>query len=177
MAYLTTVARPYAKAAFEFAVEAKAVNRWSEMLALCAAVASDASLQSLFASGERPTRVAAMFLAVVEDQVDEYVVNLIKTMAEFGRLPVLPAVAALFEEHRAELEQVAEVAVRSPAALSKTQEQQIVSTMEKRLGRKVKLTCTIDTDLIGGVVISSGDTVIDGSVRGKLERLTETLQA
>jgi F-type H+-transporting ATPase subunit delta len=177
MADLTTVARPYAKAAFEFALENQAVTRWSEALNLCAAVAADNSLQSLFASGERPSQIATIFLAIVEDKVDAHVANLLRTMAEYGRLPALPEVAALFEANRAELDKVAEVAVTSSAALSTAQEQQIVSTMEKRLGRKVKLSVVIDPTLIGGVVIQAGDTVIDGSVRGKLERLTETLQA
>lgn len=177
MADLTTVARPYAKAAFEYAVDSKAVARWSEMLDFCAAVAADSTMQTLFASGERPAKMADMFLAVVADRVDGEVANLIRAMADNGRLPALPELVALFEEHKAELEKVAEVIVRSPAALSSAQEQQIAAAMEKRLGRKVKLTCNIDPALIGGVVIQAGDTVIDGSVRGKLERLTETLQA
>ena len=177
MADLTTVARPYASAAFEFAVEQKAVARWSEMLAFCASVAADEVVQSLVSSGERAERIAAIFVAVVEDQVDAQMINLIRLMAENGRLAAMPTVAALFEGHRAELEKVADVTVKSSVPLSTTQEQQIVSTMEKRLGRKVKLSVTIDTALIGGVVIQAGDTVIDGSVRGQLERLTETLQA
>jgi len=177
MADLTTVARPYASAAFEFAVEQKAVPRWSEMLAFCAAVAADPQLESLLHSGERAERIAAIFHAVVEDKVDEHMANLIRLMAENGRLAALPTVAALFEAHRADLEKVADVTVTSAQALSSDQEQQVVAAMEKRLGRKVKLNCKVDASLIGGVVIQAGDTVVDGSVRGKLERLTETLQA
>ena len=177
MADLTTVARPYASAAFDVAVERQALTRWSEMLALTAAVAADDVFQTLFNSGERAERVAEIFLAVVDDQVDAGVVNLIHLMAENGRLAAMPTVATLFEAYRAEHEKVSEVVVTSSAPLSTAQEQQIVSAMEKRLGRKVKLSVEIDPALIGGVVIQTGDTVIDGSVRGQLERLTETLQA
>ncbi|MBQ1783962.1 MAG: F0F1 ATP synthase subunit delta [Gammaproteobacteria bacterium] len=177
MADLTTVARPYASAAFEFAVANHAVARWSDMLAFCASVAADPIVQSLLVSGERAERVAEIFLSVVEDQVDAHGANLIKIMAENGRLAAVPVVATMFEAHRAEFEKVADVAVTSSMPLSNAQEQQIVSTMEKRLGRKVKLSVTIDAALIGGVVIQAGDIVIDGSVRGQLERLTETLQA
>ena len=177
MAELTTIARPYAKAAFDFAVEQNAVDSWAEMLKFAALVSENETIQPLLAGALASKQLADLFIGVCGEQVNEQGHNLIKVMAENGRLRVLPDVLEQFEHLRALSEATAEVEVTSANELSNEQLSKITSAMEKRLSRKVKLNCKIDKSVMAGVIIRAGDMVIDGSVRGRLERLADVLQS
>ena len=177
MSEVTTIARPYAKAAFDFAVEQKAVDSWLEMLVFAAEVSKDSTLQQVIHSSIAPDQLAQLFIQICGEQLNEYGHNLIKVMAENGRLRVLPDVLEQFEHLRALSEATAEVEVTSATELSDEQLAKITAAMEKRLSRKVKLNCKIDKSVMAGVIIRSGDMVIDGSVRGRLERLADVLQS
>ena len=177
MAELTTIARPYAKAAFDFAIEQDAVDSWAEMLTFAALVSENETMQPLLAGSLASTKLAALFISVCGEQVNVQGQNLIKVMAENGRLKVLPAVSELFAQYRNEWAKEVEADVVSAAELSSEQQQQISISLGKRLARKVKLNCSTDAALIAGVIIKAGDLVIDGSVRGKLSRLSEKLQS
>ncbi|OON40270.1 F0F1 ATP synthase subunit delta [Izhakiella australiensis] len=177
MSELATVARPYAKAAFDFAVEHQSIERWQQMLAFAAEVASDDQMADLLSGVLAPEATSATFIAVCGDQLDEAGQNLIKVMAENKRLTALPAVLQQFIQFRAAHEASAEVDVISASTLSDEQLSKISAAMEKRLSRKVKLNCKIDKSVMAGVIIRAGDMVIDGSVRGRLERLADVLQS
>jgi F-type H+-transporting ATPase subunit delta len=177
MSELTTVARPYAKAAFEFAVEQDALDKWSEMLAFASAVATDATVQKILAGPESAEKKSEMFLAVCGEQLDQHGQNLIKVMAENNRLLALAEVSAFYEIHKAEHVKLIEVTVSSASELTVAEQNKISQAMEQRLARKVHLNCLIDPTLVAGVVIKAGDLVIDGSVRGKLDRLADVLQS
>ncbi|ABM01850.1 F0F1 ATP synthase subunit delta [Shewanella amazonensis] len=177
MAELTTIARPYAKAAFDFAVEKQAVDSWAEMLGFAALVSENETMRPLLAGSMASSALAKLFIDVCGEQLNEHGQNLIKVMAENGRLEVLPAVAQLFAEYRLEWAKEVEADVVSATELSDAQQQQIGVSLEKRLARKVKLNCSVDAGLIAGVIIKAGDLVIDGSVSGKLARLSDKLQS
>lgn len=174
---MKTIARPYAKAAFDFAVEKKAVDNWLTMLTFAAQVATDQQVEDLINSNLNAEKMADLFLAVCGDQLDEQGQNLIKVMAVNGRLSVLPAVVLEFAALKAEQDREIEADVVSAAKLTKQQMAKIQASLEKRLERKVKLNCSVDKALMAGIIITAGDLVIDGSVRGKLSRLAETLQS
>ena len=177
MAELTTIARPYAKAAFDFAIEQDAVDSWAEMLTFAALVSENETMQPLLAGSLASTKLAALFISVCGEQVNVQGQNLIKVMAENGRLKVLPAVSQLFTEYRNEWAKEVEADVVSATELAAEQQDKLVAALEKRFARKVKLNCSIDETVVGGLVIKAGDTVIDGSVRGKLDRLAVSLQS
>ena len=177
MSEFITVARPYAKAAFDFAVEHQSVERWQDMLAFAAEVTKNEQMADLLSGALAPETLAESFIAVCGEQLDENGQNLIRVMAENGRLNALPDVLEQFIHLRAVSEATAEVDVISAAALSEQQLAKISAAMEKRLSRKVKLNCKIDKSVMAGVIIRSGDMVIDGSVRGRLERLADVLQS
>ena len=177
MSEFITVARPYAKAAFDFAVEHQSVERWQDMLAFAAEVTKNEQMAELLSGALAPETLAESFIAVCGEQLDESGQNLIRVMAENGRLNALPDVLEQFIHLRAVSEATAEVDVISAAALSEQQLAKISAAMEKRLSRKVKLNCKIDKSVMAGVIIRSGDMVIDGSVRGRLERLADVLQS
>ena len=170
MSEFITVARPYAKAAFDFAVEHQSVERWQDMLAFAAEVTKNEQMAELLSGALAPETLAESFIAVCGEQLDENGQNLIRVMAENGRLNALPDVLEQFIHLRAVSEATAEVDVISAAALSEQQLAKISAAMEKRLSRKVK-------SVMAGVIIRAGDMVIDGSVRGRLERLADVLQS
>ncbi|NRD71866.1 F0F1 ATP synthase subunit delta [Shewanella sp. VB17] len=177
MAEITTIARPYAKAAFDFAIEKNAVDSWAEMLNFAAMVSENETIKPLLAGALASNKLAELFIGVCGEQVNEQGQNLLKVMAENGRLEALTAVSQLFVELRNEWAKEIEANVVSATELTAEQQQDISVSLEKRLTRKIKLNCSTDASLIAGVIITAGDLVIDGSVRGKISRLSDTLQS
>ncbi|UTM57312.1 F0F1 ATP synthase subunit delta [Photobacterium sp. CCB-ST2H9] len=177
MSEMTTIARPYAKAAFDYAVEKGELAQWSEMLTFAAEVAKNETIQDVLDGGYAADKLVEIFISVCGEQLNEAGQNLIKVMAENGRLKALPDVSAQFLFLKDELEKTIDATVTSAVALDEGQLSAISQKLEKRLARKVKLNCSVDETLIAGVVIRAGDLVIDQSVRGKLARLNDTLQS
>ncbi|MDG1732422.1 MAG: F0F1 ATP synthase subunit delta [Thalassotalea sp.] len=177
MSELTTVARPYAKAAFDYAVEAKALDTWLEMLVFAAEVSQNETIATYLSGGMGTEQVQSLFLNVCGEQLNEQGQNFIKVMAENGRLLVLPQVVSEFVSLKADLEKEISVDVTSAKKLKVAEQKTLSAALEKRLARKVKLNCTVDATIVSGLVIKAGDMVIDGSVRGKLNRLAATLQS
>ncbi|MGY4676749.1 F0F1 ATP synthase subunit delta [Pasteurella sp. P03HT] len=176
MSELTTIARPYAKAAFDFAIEQSAVEKWTEMLQFTSEVIKDDVMKTFLTSSLSANKLADTVISICGEQLDQYGQNLIRLMAENKRLTVLPAVYQEFQHYVEEHQKTAEVQVISAQPLNATQEQKIAAAMEKRLARKVKLNCSLDSSLIAGVIIRTDDFVIDGSSRGQLARLANELQ-
>lgn len=179
MAELTTVARPYAKAAFEYARDSGKLADWSAQLGLAAAVAGDEAFAAYLS---RPTLTAEQqadaFLKAAGDKLGQDVRNFVTEIVHNKRVDALPAIAELFEAFRAELEQSANVTVASAYELSDAQRAQLAGKLSQKLGRKIAIDdVTIDRSLIGGVIVRSGDLVIDASVRGKLNKLAATLNS
>lgn len=177
MSELTTVARPYAKAAFDFAVEKQTVAQWQEMLVFAGAVAQDASIKEILKGAYSASKLAEIFIGVCGEQIDDNGQNLIRVLAENKRLSALPDVATLFNQYKAEFDKEIEVDVTSAIKLTKAQQTSISAALEKRLSRKVNLICNVDKTIVAGLIIKAGDTVIDGSIQTKLNRLADALQA
>ncbi len=178
MAELTTLARPYAKAAFEYAQAHQQLASWSAMLGLAAAVSQDDTLQRVLKAPRlTSTEKATTFIDVCGDKFDAQARNFISVVAENGRLDLLPEIAAEFDLYKAEQEKSVDVEVTSAFALSTEQQDKLAKVLSARLSREVRLHATEDATLIGGVVIRAGDLVIDGSVRGKIAKLAEALKS
>ena len=176
MSELTTAARPYARAAFAFASDNGVITQWAEMLNFCAAVAEDANMKAAL---DQPTlnrqQKGDLFNEVCTDQLNDQSKNFIKMLAENDRIALLPEIAVLFHHYQSEAEGAIDAQLVSALEVNDQQVQAIAASLSKRLGKKVTLTTKIDESLIGGAVIRAGDIVIDGSVRGRLEKLSNTL--
>ncbi|NQZ21308.1 MAG: F0F1 ATP synthase subunit delta [Colwellia sp.] len=177
MSELTTVARPYAKAAFDFAVEADAIDNWLEMLVFAAEVSKDDTMKGFLSGGASVVQAQDLFLKVCGEQLNSEGQNFIKIMAENERLSVLPQVVTQFGELKADYEKTVLVDVTSAVELTADKLTSISTALEKRLDRKVKLNCKVDASIMSGLVIKAGDMVIDGSVRNQLNRLATAMQS
>ncbi|HFD79704.1 MAG TPA: F0F1 ATP synthase subunit delta [Gammaproteobacteria bacterium] len=170
------VARPYARAVFELAREKGELQPWSERLALMAMVVRDASVRKLL-DDPRLTRADAAELVIraCGEDIDEAASNLLRVLAENGRLEQLPMIVMLYDRLRDEAEGLVEVEVTSAQPLTDTQKAAIAGALKKRLGRDVQLNCSVNEDLVGGAVIRAGDLVIDGSAVERLRQLSSAL--
>ena len=178
MAELTTLARPYAKAAFEYAQAHQQLANWSAMLGLAAAVSQDDTMQRVLKAPRlTSTEKATTFVEVCGDKFDAQVRNFLSIVSENNRMELLPEIADMFELYKAEREQSVDVDVTSAFALNDEQQDKLAKVLSARLGREVRLHAAEDASLIGGVLIRAGDLVIDGSVRGKLAKLAEALKS
>lgn len=176
MAELITLARPYARAAFETARAEDTMVQWSEVLAFAAQVANDSDMHQLLANPRvADERKADLLIGLYDQGLSESAENFIKLLAENRRLPLLPHIHALFEQARAELERTVDIEISTPYELTEEQQQKLSQALSNKLERKVSLATTVDPSLIGGVVVRTGDMVIDASVRGKLTKMAEAL--
>ncbi|VTM24290.1 F-type ATPase subunit delta [Stutzerimonas stutzeri] len=181
MSELTTIARPYAKAVFDFAIEQRSIDKstvkkWEGMLGFLAEVVENDTMKDFLTSSFSAEKLADTVISICGEQVDQYGQNLIRLMAENKRLTVLPIVFKEFQHYVEEYNAIAEVQVTSAQPLSIAQQEKVAAAMEKKLARKIKLNCNVDTSLIAGVIIRTDDFVIDGSSRGQLIRLANELQ-
>lgn len=176
MAENSTIARPYAQAAFDIANEKSDLKSWSDMLQLIAAVASDAVLSDMISnpSIERE-KIVDVIVDVCGDNLNDLAKNFVKILADNGRLNVATEIAQGYEEHRAEAEKTVEAEVTSAFPLSDAQIKSMTEALKKRLGREVTLKASVDETIVGGAIIRAGDLMIDGSVSGQLEKLATTL--
>src|SRR5487761_1016630 len=178
MADKSTIARPYAKAAFEEARDRGRLGPWSEALRTAAAVVGDPRVEALLGNPRvTPEELAAFVTEIAGPQLDEQGRNFVRTVADNRRLSLLPEISARFDELKSEAEGVVDVTVTSAAPLDDSQRGKLASALQKRLGRTVRLQCATDPELIGGAVLRAGDLVIDGSLRGRLERIAYELTA
>jgi F-type H+-transporting ATPase subunit delta len=176
MAERSTIARPYAKALFELALEDKKLDAWSQALAIGAAVVSDVRVKKLLASPLVTTeQLADLLIDIGGKAFDAEGQNFVRVLASNRRLGLLPEIAAIFEKLKAEAERVTDVTVTSAAPLSAEQQREYVAAMRKRLKTEVRLQCEVDPALVGGAILRADDLVIDGSLRGRLDRLATEL--
>jgi F-type H+-transporting ATPase subunit delta len=178
MAESITLARPYANAAFEVAAVDNALAQWSLMLKMLAAVTSQAKISELLKSPALTAeKLSEALLLICGDSVSSKGSNLVRLLAENRRLVLLPQISELFDALKDAREKSIDVEISSAYALSDAVVASLTAALEKRLDRTVKLHRTVNKQLIGGVVIRAGDTVIDSSVRGKLNKLAESLSS
>jgi F-type H+-transporting ATPase subunit delta len=176
MAERATIARPYAKAAFEYAREAKAFADWSAGLKAAAEIVADSRLAALTKS---PQWSQADLVSIIADvagaKLNPAMQNFVRILAENHRLLLLPEISAHFEELRSGVENTVDVEVISAIALNGAQADKLTQALSTRLKRTVRMQNTVDATLLGGAIVRAGDLVIDGSLKGRLQRLATEL--
>lgn len=177
MSEQATIARPYAKAAFDYAVEHNEIDLWKTELQTAAMVSLDASMQSLIKSNMRSESIAEIFLDICGKNWHSPLQNFIRVMAENKRLSLLAEVFSLYDKYREEKESTMQVDLISVSPLTSSQLDKIKQAVEQKLSKKVSLNTTIDASIMAGFIIRAGDLVIDNSIKGRLNRLSTALQS
>ena len=177
MSELATLARPYAAAVFKRAKETGTTDGWSRALAFIAAVLKDKDVSAIVGNPKIGNeRKLALMLDLCGDQVDQEGANFLKLLVQNKRLGLAAQIAEIYEAYKSEDEGYVEVEVASAYALNKEAKEQLSSSLEKSLNKKIHMNVTVDKSLIGGVLVRAGDRVIDGSVRGQLKQMQKALQ-
>ena len=171
-----TIARPYAQAAFEEAQRLSDLKGWSEALLSLAEAVCHPEVRAVVTSPRIAKRqLESLMDGLLGSQAKAPLRNFIRVLIDNQRLLVLPEIAATFEILRAEAEKTVNVVVDSAFEMSVAQQEKIVRSLKARLGREIKLTCKVNKELLGGVVIRAGDKVIDGSARTRLGEMANAL--
>jgi len=176
MAERATIARPYAKAAFAYAREQGRLAEWSAWLVIARDIVLSEEFQKLERSpGVTSGQLEALVAGICGERIDAPGKAFVRLLNENGRLDFLPEIATRFQELEAENRNVADVEVTSATSLDGRQQERLADALRKRLRRDVRLHCSVDPALLGGAVVRSGDLLIDGSLKGKLQRLETEL--
>jgi len=176
MAEQTTLARPYAKAAFEYALANQLLNEWAAFLRVASQVTLYPGVLALIANPRiDATDLLAFYVDICASVLDTARTNFLKLLQQNQRINVLPQIAELFHHLHTEHDKTLDVDVQSYLPLDENELQSLRRALQKRLQRNVRLQVGVNDELIGGVVIRAGDLVIDGSVKSKLGRLAEQM--
>jgi len=172
MAEKATIARPYSRAAFEYAQASQKLARWSEFLQAASRVVADERVQPLLGNPLVPAQeLVQLVLEIAAPDPSDDERHFLLLLAENRRLELLPEIAEQYESLRAEAEGTVDVTVTSALELTPEQHAKLSDALTRRLKRRVRLQCQVDPGLIGGAIVRAGDFVIDGSLKGRLERL------
>ena len=167
-----TIARPYARAAFEYAGEEGKLREWSGMLGLLATVVKDPLMQRVIHDPKLGDEgLCALIADICGDRLSAAGRNFLRVLVDAGRVGLAPEIFSQFEVKRAHAEGISEVNLTSAYELDPAQQKHVAEVMKKRLGRDVQLRTSVDQSIIGGIIIRAGDSVIDASLRGRLRQL------
>lgn len=176
MAERTTIARPYADAAFEVARDKNDLAGFGTMLAFAQTVAADPRMAEALASPKLDADAkASLFLSIAGDRFSAEMRNFVRILIDGDRIGVLPEVRALYETRKDEADGVAKATIETAMPIPAAQLAELTGALERRFGKKIEVTVAENPALVGGARITVGDTVIDGSVRGKLAVMAQAL--
>lgn len=169
-------AHPYARAAFDYALEHTQLEQWASMLKTMSEYVKQPLVAEILKNPQYTEQARAdIYLALGQDKLNVAEQNFIKLLAYNDRLALLPDIYHLFEQLRATVEKTLAVTVKSAVPLTDAYREKLQASLSKKFGQHVELACEVDPNILGGLLIKSGDHVIDSSVRGQLERLRDTV--
>ena len=178
MAEISTIARPYATAVFNFANESKSLSNWSDTLVLLSTIIQDEHIKSIIEDTKiLDSEREDLILNVCKGKLDENGSNFVKLLVENKRLLILPEISLFFEELKAEAEGTIEAEIIMAEQPNQKTVDDLLKSLEKKFNKKIEGKVVIDKNIIGGTKIVVGDSVIDASVRAQLDNLAFTLKA
>jgi F-type H+-transporting ATPase subunit delta len=178
VAELTTIARPYAEAAFALARDQNALPVWSQMLKLASTVVADDRVAEALDNPKLDTPAKeSLLLSICGDRLNAEGRNFVRLLVEADRITLMPTIAALFETLKDEADGVAKATIETAFALEGNELAELTAALERRFKRKIEAQVIVNQDLIGGARITVGDNVIDGTVQERLRAMTVQLRA
>jgi F-type H+-transporting ATPase subunit delta len=178
MAESTTIARPYAEAAFALAREQNALEAWSQMLRLATTIVKDPRVAAALDNPRLGSpEKESLLLSVAGDNLNQDARSFVRVLVEADRITLLPQIAALFEALKDREQGTAKAEIETALALTDPQLAELTAALEQRFGKRIEATVRVNPELIGGARVTVGDTVIDASVQAKLQAMANELRA
>jgi F-type H+-transporting ATPase subunit delta len=177
MAEPSTIARPYAEAAYRLADAGGKLAEWSATIANLAQVSADERVSQTMHDPNVPTeKVAGLFIGILSGKLTAEAENFVRVLADNRRLDVLAEIREQFEVLKNAREGTVDAEIRTAFPLDNQQLAELTARIEQQAKRKVKTRVIEDKSLLGGVKVTIGDKVIDGSARAQLAALAATLK-
>lgn len=178
MAENVTLARPYAEAAFQLAKGSPAdLASWAETLACLSSITIDSVMEECIGNPRfNPAQLALLYFEAAGGQLNADQQSFVRVLVDNDRLTVLPEIAALFDELKADAEGIKHAEITSAFPLDDAALKNLVAELERKFSCRIQATIKLDPELIGGVRMAVGDEVIDASVRGKLAAMAIALK-
>jgi F-type H+-transporting ATPase subunit delta len=178
MARPTPAARRYAEASFQLAAREGSFDAWAEGLRLAAQLVGEERVERILEDPGRPFDERREVLdRLLGTRVPKPVANLVRLLAQRSRLEMLPLIAAEFGRLLNRQRGTVEATVTSALPLDSAETDALRARIRSMTKADVYLRTVVDPALIGGITVRVGDTLLDASVRGRLERLREQLVA
>ncbi len=178
MAELTTVARPYAEAAFRAAVEANATAAFGHALSAFGAAAMNGQMASMLGNPKvTANEKSGVLVAAAGGNVAAPLMNLVSALIDNGKASLLPFISEHFQRLQREHDGVVKATITSAFALSDAEKASLVEALAKKYGKKIEADVKVDASLIGGARVQVGDDVIHASVRDTLDQMKQALMA
>ena len=176
MSNTTTLARPYAKAAFELAGADNVTGSWNEMLTLASALVTEETMANLLQSPQLTSDQVVKILSDIGGEAfDSRFRDFLAVLSENKRFPLLPEITELFQRLREEADKLLRVKVVSAFELDEDQATRLKDALARRFERDILLESEVDKSVIGGAVVYADGQVIDGSLKDRLAKLSNSL--
>ena len=172
MAELTTIARPYAEAAFALARDQNALPAWSQMLKLASGIVADPQMATALDNPklDAPAK-QSLLLSIAGDGLNAEGRNFIRVLVDADRITLMPAISSLFESLKDTADGVAKATIETAFPLEGSDLSDLTAALERRFKRKVEAEVVVKPELSGGARITVGDNVIDGTVAERLRAM------
>lgn len=174
MSELTTIARPYARAAYDFAKEHNAVEQWLNMLMFIDGIVSNSDFQQILKTGNQ-VLITTVLAKVSENYLNEYGINFVKLLIENKRLDVIGDILKEFKKIKDDDESVMNVEIVSAEKLSSSDFNKLLKFLKNKYQKVIKMSNTVDPSILGGVIIKTENDVLDDSLKHRIESLAEEL--
>jgi F-type H+-transporting ATPase subunit delta len=178
MAELTTIARPYAEAAFSIARDSNTLPVWSQMLKLASAVVADPRIADALDNPklDAPAK-ESLLLSVCGERLDAEGRSFVRVLVEADRIALMPTIQTLFETLKDDADGVAKATIETAFPLEGGELADLTAALERRFGKKIEAVVVVKPELIGGARVTVGDNVIDATVAEQLRAMTVQLRA
>ncbi|WP_425619670.1 F0F1 ATP synthase subunit delta [Buchnera aphidicola] len=175
MSVIDTIARPYAKAIFEIAIQKNNITEWKNILIFINQIASIKKVKSFLSGGLSSKDLSLIFIKISHDIINEDAKNLIQLLAENQRLNILNNILKQFLKLETDYQNILIVTLITAFALQEKNIIEIQKILENVFLKKIKLLLKINPEIIGGIIVYIDDTVFDFSIQNSLKQLSEKL--
>ncbi|QIQ41634.1 MAG: F0F1 ATP synthase subunit delta [Buchnera aphidicola (Microlophium carnosum)] len=175
MSVANTIARPYAQAIFEIAIQNNSIERWKKILIFIKMIASFKKVRNFLSGALSPQQLSLIFTTISSDIIDENAKNFIRLLAENQRFKILDNILEQFIQLEACYKNIIIVELRSAFSLGEKQISKIRKILEQFFSRKAQFTCKVDPEILDGMIIKVNDTVFDLSIQNHLKQLSDAL--